>query len=58
MMQNMCDMHKGEVLLQLLKVSSLSQSDIAAMQKKLKDKAKDAPETVTCNCLPSEKARC
>lgn len=58
MMQNMCDMHKGEVLLQLLKEAPLSKGDIAAMQKELKAKAKDAPEMVPCNCLPSEKSRC
>ena len=51
MMQNMCDMHKGEILLQLLKDSPVSQTDLAAMRKVIDEKAQTAPETVPCNCL-------
>ena len=58
MMQNMCDMHKGEVLIQLLKEAPLSKGDIKTMQQELKLKEKDAPDMVPCNCLPSEKSRC
>lgn len=58
MMKHMCDMHKGEVLIQLVKDAPLSKSDIATLEKELKSKEKNAPDEVPCNCLPSEKSRC
>ena len=57
-LDKLCDMHKGEVLIQLLKEAPLSKGDIKAMQQELKLKEKDAPDMVPCNCLPSEKSRC
>lgn len=51
LMQHMCNMHKGQMLLDIIKDVPLSQTDIAKMQKELKEKAKTAPERVKCNCL-------
>ena len=50
-LDKLCDMHKGEILLQLLKDSPVSQTDLAAMRKVIDEKAQTAPETVPCNCL-------
>lgn len=50
-MDKLCDMHKGEILLQLLKDSPVSQKDLGAMRKVIDEKARTAPETVPCNCL-------
>lgn len=51
LMRHMCDMHKGQMLLDIIKDVPLSQKDIAKMQIELKEKAKTAPEKVKCNCL-------
>lgn len=51
LLDKMCDMHKGEVLLELLKNSPISQSDLTKLQTVISKKAKTAPEKVPCNCL-------
>lgn len=48
---HMCDMHKGQLLLSLLKATPLSTGDIAALQAELTQKDKTAPEMVPCDCL-------
>lgn len=53
MMAHMCDMHKGRMLIDILKKVPLSQADIEVMQRELKQKIKTAPKTVKCNCLAS-----
>ena len=54
----MCDMHKGEVLLQLLTNSPISKSDLAKMQQVISEKEKSAPDMVPCNCLPDKEHVC
>lgn len=51
MMRHMCDMHKGQILLDIIKEVPLSQQDIEKMQAELNKKAKTAPKKVKCNCL-------
>lgn len=58
LLNQMCDMHKGQVILQLLTDSPISQSDLAAMKKVIDEKEKTAPETVSCNCLSDKKHLC
>lgn len=57
-LNKVCDMHKGQMLLQLLKNSPVSQSDLAALQSEIAKKAKTAPETVPCNCLSRGQHSC
>lgn len=58
LLNRMCDMHKGEVILQLLAKSPISQSDLAKMKEEIAVKEKNAPEMVPCNCLPDRKNHC
>lgn len=58
LLNRMCDMHKGEVLLQLLADSSISKNDLEKMKQKISEKEKNAPAKVPCNCLPDEKHFC
>ncbi|ANZ63145.1 penicillinase repressor [Secundilactobacillus paracollinoides] len=51
---NLCAMKRGKTLLDLVENTTLSQSDIAALQVKLAEKAKSAPETIQCDCLPED----
>lgn len=51
LLNRMCDMHKGEVLLKLLVNSPISKGDLAKMQKEIEKKKQSAPEKVPCNCL-------
>lgn len=50
-LDKVCDMHKGQVLLQLLEDSPVSQKDLAAMRTVIDEKAQTAPVSVPCNCL-------
>ncbi|USS88415.1 CopY/TcrY family copper transport repressor [Fructilactobacillus hinvesii] len=54
----LCEMHKGQVLLDLIQKTEISRSDIQALQQKLAEKLLTAPETVDCNCLPDRIADC
>lgn len=58
MLSRMCDMHKGGLLIDLVKEVPLSQSDIAQLQEVLAQKAKTAPARVACNCLTHRKGFC
>lgn len=58
LLNRMCDMHKGEVLLQLLTDSPISKSDLAKMQQVISEKEKSAPDMVPCNCLPDKEHAC
>ncbi len=58
LLDHMCDMHKGEVLLQLLTASPISKSDLAKMQQVISEKEKSAPDMVPCNCLPDKEHVC
>ncbi|WP_125981868.1 CopY/TcrY family copper transport repressor [Loigolactobacillus iwatensis] len=51
---HLCQMRAGATLTALADHVSLSQTDIANLQKLLTEKAKTAPEKVSCNCLPDD----
>lgn len=58
LLDRMCNMHKGEVILQLLADSPISKSDLAKMKQIINQKEKTAPEMVPCNCLPGKEHLC
>lgn len=58
MMAHMCNMHKGQMLIDILKDVPLSRSDIQTMQRELKERAQTAPASVKCNCLASGTRNC
>ena len=58
LLDRMCDMHKGDVILQLIADSPISKSDLAKIKQKIDEKEKDAPDMVACNCLPDEEKVC
>ncbi|CAM3092257.1 copper transport repressor, CopY/TcrY family [Lactobacillus bombicola] len=58
LMDHMCDMHKGQVLIEILKGLPLSQSDIATIENELILKKAHAPKMVPCNCLASGQHNC
>ena len=58
LLDRMCNMHKGEVILQLLADSPISKSDLAKMKQVIDQKEKTAPEMVPCNCLPGKEHLC
>lgn len=51
LLNKLCDMHKGEVILELLKKSPISKGDLIEMNDVIVEKEKSAPEMVPCNCL-------
>ncbi len=51
---NLCAMKRGTTLLDLVANTTLSQGDIEALQAKLTEKAKNAPEHIECDCLPDD----
>lgn len=51
LLNRMCDMHKGEVILKLLADSPISKNDLKQMQKEIEKKQETAPEKVPCNCI-------
>ena len=51
LLNKLCDMHKGDVILELLKDSPISKGDLMKMNKVISEKEKTAPEMVPCNCL-------
>ncbi|KRL63930.1 CopY/TcrY family copper transport repressor [Lactobacillus psittaci] len=55
MFSNMCDMHKGQLLIRLIKELPLSKSAIQEIQTELTQMEKVAPETVPCDCLSKNK---
>ncbi len=50
MMADTCAMHRGTVLLSLVREVPLSRADIAALQAELEKKKGDAPESIPCDC--------
>ena len=58
LLDRMCNMHKGEVILQLLAYSPISKNDLAKMKQVINQKEKTAPEMVPCNCLPGKEHLC
>ncbi|KJY61214.1 MULTISPECIES: CopY/TcrY family copper transport repressor [Lactobacillus] len=58
MMDHMCDMHKGQVLIELLKDMPLSKSDISTIEDELAGKESKAPAVIKCNCLVSGQHEC
>lgn len=58
MMNHMCDMHKGQVLIEILKDMPLSESDIATIETELAQKKLHAPAKIACNCLASGQHDC
>ena len=58
LLDRMCNMHKGEVILQLLADSPISKNDLAKMKQVIDQKEKTAPEMVPCNCLPGKEHLC
>ena len=58
LLNRMCDMHKGEVLLQLLANSPISKSDLEKIKQEVTVKENSAPDMVPCNCLPDKQHVC
>lgn len=58
LLNRMCDMHKGEVLLQLIANSPISKSDLSKIKGFIDTKEKDAPDMVPCNCLAGNEKMC
>lgn len=58
LLNRMCDMHKGEVILKLLKDSPISKGDLMKMQEEISQKEKTAPNMVPCNCLKNGSTIC
>lgn len=58
MMSHMCDMHKGQVLIEILKDMPLSESDITTIETELAKKKEHAPAKIACNCLVSGQHDC
>lgn len=58
LLDRMCDMHKGEVILKLLHDSPISKSDLEKIQTEVNTKEKTAPEMVPCNCLMKSEHIC
>lgn len=58
LLNQMCDMHKGEVILQLVAKSPISKTDLAKIKQIIDTKEKSAPKTVPCNCLPDDEKIC
>ena len=58
LLNKMCDMHKGEVILELLKEAPISKGDLMKMTKEIDKKEKTAPNMVPCNCLKNGSTVC
>lgn len=52
-----CDRNAGKLISYIVKTQPISRSDIKHIQEILTEKAKTAPEEVTCHCLPGQ-CRC
>lgn len=50
---HLCAMKKGATLLNLVEHVTLTQTDIEKLQAALSEKAKTAPNEVSCDCLPN-----
>lgn len=52
MLNKMCDMHKGQLLIKLMTDIPLSKADLKLLSEEITTKEKTAPDQVKCNCLP------
>lgn len=52
--EHLCNMKKGQVIINLLSKLELSKNDIQKMQEILVEKEQFAPKMVSCDCLPKE----
>lgn len=50
-LEQICDMHKGQVILKLLADSPISKIDLAKMKKLINKKMQTSPAKIPCNCL-------
>lgn len=55
---NLCNMKKGHLLVELTKQTLMSKTDINDLQKVLQQKKITAPTTVPCNCIPDKCLQC
>lgn len=55
---SLCNMKKGITIVELIKNSTLTKTDIKAMQQVLENKLIDAPDEVVCDCVPSKSMNC
>lgn len=55
MFSHMCDMHKGSLLIRLIKEIPLSKSAIKEIQRELNIMEQSAPDTIPCDCLHSKR---
>ncbi len=55
---NLCDMQKGHLLIELAQQSPLSKTDIQQLIAVLQQKLPTAPDKVACNCLPQQCRHC
>lgn len=51
MLDKMCDMHKGQLLIKLMKDLPISKGDLKILNQEIIEKEKSAPDQVNCNCL-------
>ncbi|MGY3766604.1 CopY/TcrY family copper transport repressor [Vagococcus vulneris] len=54
LMSKICNTKVHSVMTTLIDEYDLSQSDIDSLIKKLNDKRKNAPEKITCHCIPGQ----
>lgn len=54
LLNRMCNMHKGEVIFNLVKNAPISKSDLEKIKVEIDKKMETAPEMVACNCLKKE----
>lgn len=55
---NICERHVGTTLAHVINETTLSKNDIKELQKLLQEKAKKAPTSVKCNCIPGVEMDC
>lgn len=55
---SLCNMKKGITIIELIKNSTLTKTDIESMQKVLEKKLSDAPDKVECDCVPGAAMNC
>lgn len=49
----LCAMKKGQSIIDLVKKTKMTQSDLTELSRLLNQKAKTAPTKIDCNCLPN-----
>lgn len=51
LLNRICNMHKGDVIFNLVKDSPISKADLEKIKSEIDKKMPTAPEVVACNCL-------